>query len=935
MKSTMSVRSERCGPAGRGRWFGLAVAGVVGAWLAGRAPAVGDEGELVVLNGGFEQAEPVGWTPEEGLKNVDVDATAAYAGKQSLRIRLTEECSAGVVNSDSRPALQPHTVYRVAAAIRVAAGKGAVAVAMIQLYDSPSGSSGWRKNVGNVGPVKGAGDWQKVERNFVTGGEPGFLGLKLALLKGGGTAWFDEISVSAVGAAIPFPPDYSGVCFEEDFEGIGEADRWRCLTDSSDRSTVELVTREHGVPLPEGGHALSTSGPNKWNGVRVVLPKGVHLAREVLVKCDFWTSGEGDSIGMTVTSSSEPRPGHCRLGPATFAHYGDGKWGTAVWRLNDYFPEHIYKDPGGRVVTEVRFVQRVKGGHEKPDGGGSDHRLVVDNVVVACGDGAQPLRELAESLGGQRFYTGERSCVVAETGGLTLWHSPSAAKVFERQPAPARKGDVVRIEAARNECESFQLVVRPARDLTDLTVAVTDLVGPEGARIPAGSVRWHPVFFLPVSSRYFGFACEQRWPGPLSWNRTFAARAGLNQPLWFTVRVRQGVPAGEYRGSVELRQEEKALASVPVAVTVWDFDFPDCVSFRTNMQVWNNVPNPWDTRPKREAMADAARLLAMYRMFDASTFPRYPQPVKEMLVAERGINTVKLPFCGGHQGGAARKPTKIKGHEVYTEEYEAAFVEHIRKQEARFRPLGVWDKCFLYIWDEPWGDFEAVKMIRYIAGLARKHFPGLQTLVAAPYYPELDSVIDIFLAGYSEPATLKRALDKGKQFWWWANSETYVDLPGVDQRMAFGFKSVQQGMCGAYAWGVFVLKRGERKILNGPADPDWPYTDPWRMCVRCNYADDVIWPGGRPESEPRRLVPSVILELLRDGIEDYEYVVMLRARLEALEAAGKPAAAGRAKELLKRCETLYEDPRGLRADFRVVDELATLRADVARFLAAK
>ena len=738
-----------------------------------------------------------------------------------------------------------------------------------------------------------------------------------------------------LGAAQTYPESFAGVYYREDFEEKQDSLALMPFVDKntggvSRRSTARIVTAADKVPLPKGGHALGISGENKWNGARITLPKGIPLNREVLLKCDFWTSGAANTIGLGVAAAGVPMTHH-KVGPAAVKCHG--KWSRAVWRLNDYFPEYMYKDPEKLIATAFRFVQRVSGGHEKPNGGGDWHQLVVDNVVIASGDGAGSIRRIMDELGGYRSYAGSQNYVIPGLKDVAVWHAPSTVKVFERRPLPKQRGSRVRISCARNEYESFQLVLRSPAPLRDMSVAVTHLTGPGGACIPSDRVRWHPVAYLPIRSRYFGIACDQRWPGPLSWNRSFSCQANVNQPVWFTVHVPKETPPGEYTGAINLTRAGMSLGRVPVTVNVWDFDFPDRVAFRTNVQVWTAFPNPWDSRRMREGRDESARLLAMYRMVDANNVIRYTRPLLKELVQDYQINTIKLPFCGGHGGGARRKVRKFSGHAPYSKEYETGFAEFIRRRSAPLKALGAWDRCFLYVWDEPWGDFDTVKMIQYIARLSKKQFPDLQTLVAAPYYKELEDCVDIFLAGYSASKKRREALAKGKQFWWWANSNTYLDMPGIDARMAWGLESVRKRISGAYAWGIFVLKQGSRKILNAPEDPKWPYTDPWRACARANYAAMVIWPGGRPESTPRRLVPSIILEQLRDGIEDYEYVAMLRNKARQLEAQGRPAEAKRAKALLARCDAFYRDPQGLRTDFSAVDGLAALRSEIAGMLA--
>ena len=112
-------------------------------------------------------------------------------------------------------------------------------------------------------------------------------------------------------------------------------------------------------------------------------------------------------------------------------------------------------------------------------------------------------------------------------------------------------------------------------------------------------------------------------------------------------------------------------------------------------------------------------------------------------------------------------------------------------------------------------------------------------------------------------------------------------------------------LSGAYAWGLAVWRDG----------------DPWTAPCRYNRNATCLYPGGRPESKDPRLVPGISLEQNRDGIEDYEYVAMLRK-----------LPGDKAKELAARCEKLYKEQVGARTDFSTVDKLRDLRREMAKAL---
>jgi len=126
----------------------------------------------------------------------------------------------------------------------------------------------------------------------------------------------------------------------------------------------------------------------------------------------------------------------------------------------------------------------------------------------------------------------------------------------------------LKIYAARGELEAFQIVVN-SPSFTPLTVGVSDLVHDGGGVIPASQVDLFRVDYVNITkiSDYYGRLVP--WPDPLypvSFGDPIDFSAGLNQPLWFRVRVPFGARAGTYSGEISI-----GPATVPISLEVWDF----------------------------------------------------------------------------------------------------------------------------------------------------------------------------------------------------------------------------------------------------------------------------------------------------------------------------------------------------------------------------
>ncbi|HUS80155.1 MAG TPA: glycoside hydrolase domain-containing protein, partial [Armatimonadota bacterium] len=190
-------------------------------------------------------------------------------------------------------------------------------------------------------------------------------------------------------------------------------------------------------------------------------------------------------------------------------------------------------------------------------------------------------------LGNESLFTGEFSFTVPELyragygysiasdDVMDLWWCEGAYKVNRDRPAPEREDPVVRLEAARGEFEPAQIVLRPKRDLTKLTAAPSDLLGPGGATIPGNQISVMSVGYVNVWRPTDRQGCEGWWPDPLPpLEDPIDLAANRNQPLWLRVWVPRDARPGDYTGTVALRADGWK-ADVPVALRVFDFEVPD------------------------------------------------------------------------------------------------------------------------------------------------------------------------------------------------------------------------------------------------------------------------------------------------------------------------------------------------------------------------
>jgi hypothetical protein len=178
------------------------------------------------------------------------------------------------------------------------------------------------------------------------------------------------------------------------------------------------------------------------------------------------------------------------------------------------------------------------------------------------------------------------------------WSGPPmrCEKLKEPQISTIPTGTSASIRAARNEFEAFQVIVQgPA---SNVRASVTNLIRPGGGLLTAatcgvaGNVRLYREAIITITQSSGGVhggtgdypdglvpdvdeldqQCRNAFP--------FTLLAGENRVIWVEVYVPPNTAAGNHTGNVVVTYTEGST-TIPVTLTVWDFDLPATASLRS------------------------------------------------------------------------------------------------------------------------------------------------------------------------------------------------------------------------------------------------------------------------------------------------------------------------------------------------------------------
>ena len=435
-----------------------------------------------------------------------------------------------------------------------------------------------------------------------------------------------------------------------------------------------------------------------------------------------------------------------------------------------------------------------------------------------------------------------------------------------------------------------------------------EAVPSEGVAVPAGQNR---PFWVRVKvpkgtppGRYRG-SLSIAMAAPSEAGAAAGAAAGIPQPATGTV------PANARTGNV----------FVPLEVEVFGFELPDTMTLKTSFGCADAKIFPYH-RATEEGDQDAIRDFYYRALADAHLTPYYPAghdghaPLwSYTLEAEEGredeavftfawdawdaaisnalaryhFNTFVFSIPGFTKADFRKSnPHEFHGRKDGTPEYEALAAKYLGAIEAHLRERGWLGTAGVYWFDEP--TEKDYPFIRRGLRAIRKYAPAVRVRITEEPQRGLADVVDLWCPtsmNLHSPAEAEcRA--RGDEFWWYIcmypkapYATEFIDHPGTDLRVWL-WQTWKERISGILIWETCYWT--SRAVY--PDARQNPYEDPasWADSMRYNWGNG----DGRFLFPPRAcfnggegavIEPpngSMRLEILRDGIEDYEYFAVLR-----------------------------------------------------------
>ncbi|MBN1459266.1 MAG: DUF4091 domain-containing protein, partial [Armatimonadetes bacterium] len=440
-----------------------------------------------------------------------------------------------------------------------------------------------------------------------------------------------------------------------------------------------------------------------------------------------------------------------------------------------------------------------------------------------------------------------------------VWVEPSLERVGAWEAAGTAQS--INIYAAQGETESFQVVVRAeGSPLSNVNVIAPDLGGPEFTLYRehyvyvSGSSDWtsnrnHPEgpgwyadalipFVDPVTGADLTGATYDAVP--------FDLEAGRNRPVWVDVYVPRGTAPGVYTGSVSVTSDQ-GPAAVLVNLTVWNFALPVKPAAKSAILLWTLRRDPATVRE-----------LLRHRLMPNSVNTWEERE----LIDTQGLNATNIGFWSGADGtncsinpapAASTVASVAAEHEPDLHLY-AYTADEINSCSNVFTTLKAWARAL--------------------------HAAGVDNLVTMAPVPELyddgsgtgRSAVDIWVVlpkMYNwSPSRVEYVLDKGDEVWSYncLSQDDYspkwlLDFAPLNFRLQPGFINQSLDLTGVLYWRADLWTSSPWTNVEGYG-PSYP------------GEGMLLYPGSYVGVSGG--VASMRVKWLRDGIDDYDYVELLK-----------------------------------------------------------
>lgn len=458
--------------------------------------------------------------------------------------------------------------------------------------------------------------------------------------------------------------------------------------------------------------------------------------------------------------------------------------------------------------------------------------------------------------------------IAANAAGPIVWLEDGMTWIYK--DSPAKSNPSVTLYTAKNEYETFQIVIKApsSNSLSNVNVDISNLTGPGGAVIKSSNITlyrehylyvtqgtkthssggnrplgpgWYPDALIPFVNPNTGADLTGRFDAA-----PFNVNSGENQPIWVDVFTPSNTPAGQYNGNITVTSNQGSV-NLNINLSVWNFTLPKIRSLKGHTKVQSMQTRTTAIEilkhrlnPKNVNRSDERFLIDNYALDMVSVFRTSGAQYGNCSASSPPSVSEVLNATTGHE------PELFLYTSYANEVWDCGNLAQTFLNWGRNLRAGNSHPIIVtYPTDALLGS-DLNNTAADIWAILPKHYDGAKT--------NIDKVIanpttDVWFynpfaqEGYSPKFT--------------------IDFLPINSRIFHGFIGQSMGARGFKFW----------KLDNWPNDP-WTNAEQSKPILPGE--GHMVYPGA-DVGLSGHVVPSVRLKLVREGSEDFEYIEILKS----------------------------------------------------------
>lgn len=515
---------------------------------------------------------------------------------------------------------------------------------------------------------------------------------------------------------------------------------------------------------------------------------------------------------------------------------------------------------------------------------------------------------------------------VASSESSIVWAVPAEQKVRPDDRVEtnnlvwSKETKKINVAGAGNEHIPFQVVItvpvppghRP-KPAEGFFIKASDLVSKQGKTIPQSQISFYLEHYIMLYGQSSIVGATGYWPDALApikepFNMAAQYNVVKNRPVWVDVNIPTSTAAGIYTGTITVTQNEKPIDTLSVEVQVYNFSLPEKTHLITYMNISKGSLARFYHKPDSSAEIDKLTQ-TYYNFLYAHRMEPWFNDQLEPKITVTG-NNVKVEFDDARYKYYLDKlnsnrvlletfPSDLKRQlttEPFSSEFNQQVKSYLSQVSSYFEKHGWKDRLvFNSPIDEP-NTKEDYEETRQWAKLLREAAPGVPFLATEspvtdnPDWGVLNGYVNNFsihgnaLNDQDVKQAIRQEQAKGGEMTWYISCDQaypqpnyFIDAPAMDLVMV-PWITERYKMSGILYWALNFWSETPNPWLDAVTFiSGFVCSDGYVL----NGEGSVIYPGDfvkRYTNQPNvdGPVSSMRFELLREGIEDYEYLWMLR-----------------------------------------------------------